>query len=480
MYTEYTWQDWQNTPEMSRPAMVESAIRTYKASKDFADGLTANIYFRGENTEVNKKTVLRAKAVQYKDPATGRVRKKSDTEDVVGNRIPSAFFFRFVTQQNQHLLSNGVTLEDESTKNALGRDFDKQLERLGERSLLHGVAWGFWNGDHMEVIEAVKDAMSGAVALVDEETSEPMVLIQFWQINAERPMYARVFTPDGVVKYRYAKGGMQEIENSRRAYIVKTRTDALGTEIIGQSNYGRLPVIPLYASEERRSELTQAIKSKIDLYDRILSDFGDNLDRANDVYWVLNNFGGTFDEVVELLEQINKIKAVTSITDGSGNSMASAEPHTIAVPYEARKEALDLLERALYQDYMALDMDALTGGSLTNVAIRAATANLELKADRYEWQVRKFVQNLLNLLGKDVDEIRFKRQTIANESEVVADISLMRADIDRRTALKLNPYVDDEEIEAIMRDMDAEEVSGKPSMEELDKMLAAARQVSQE
>ena len=94
--------------------------------------------------------------------------------------------------------------------------------------------------------------------------------------------------------------------------------------------------------------------------------------------------------------------------------------------------------------------------------------------------MRKFVQNLLNLLGKDVDEIRFKRQTIANESEVVADISLMRADIDRRTALKLNPYVDDEEIEAIMRDMDAEEVSGKPSMEELDKMLAAARQVSQE
>ena len=58
--------------------------------------------------------------------------------------------------------------------------------------------------------------------------------------------------------------------------------------------------------------------------------------------------------------------------------------------------------------------------------------------------------------------------------------SIRRADIDRRTALKLNPYVDDEEIEAIMRDMDAEEVSGKPSMEELDKMLAAARQVSQE
>ena len=60
--------------------------------------------------------------------------------------------------------------------------------------------------------------------------------------------------------------------------------------------------------------------------------------------------------------------------------------------------ALNLLERALYNDYMALDMASLTGGSLTNVAIRAAMANLNLKADRYEWQVRHFMQELLTLL----------------------------------------------------------------------------------
>ena len=470
MYTEYTWQDWQNTPESAHPVLIESIIRTYKASGDFRTGLDANIYFRGENSEVNKKTILKAKTMQYKDPATGRMRKKSATEDVVGNRISSAFLFRFVTQQNQHLLSNGVILDDDATKEALGRDFDKQLERLGERSLLHGGAWGFWNGDHIEVIEAVKDALSGAVALVDEETSEPMVLVQFWQIRTDRPMYARVFTLDGVVKYRYQKGGFVEIDGSRRAYIVKTRTDALGTEVIGESNYSRLPVIPLYASEERRSELTQAIKSKIDLYDRILSDFGDNLDRANDVYWVLNNFGGSMDEVAEMLEQISKIKAVANLSDGTGTS-STAEPRTIEVPYAARREALDLLERALYQDYMALDMDALTGGSLTNVAIRAATANLELKADRYEWQCRRFVQAVLTLIGKDVDEIRFKRQEIANESEIVADIAVMRQDIDHRTALTLNPYVNDEEVDTIIANMDAETATGQPSVDALDKML---------
>jgi len=235
----------------------------------------------------------------------------------------------------------------------------------------------------------------------------------------------------------------------KRPYIVTLRSDALGDEVLSTANYQRLPIIPLYANTERHSELTPAIKAKIDAYDNILSDFADNLDRANDVYWVLNNFGGTTDDIAQMLEEIQRIKAVANLSDGSGSS-STAEPHTIEVPYAARQTALDILERALYQDYMALNIDALTGGSLTNVAIRAATANLNLKADRYEWQVFRFVQQLLALLGVTTEEIRFQRQCIANESETVADIAAMRPDIDRRTALKLNPYIQPEEIDMLL------------------------------
>ena len=469
MYTDITYQDWEQIPEHDRPDKMMQIITGYKASKDFHDALTANVYFRGENAEVAAKTILKARAVQYKDDK-GRIRKGTQMKDIAGNRIASSFLFRFITQQNQYLLSNGVILKDKAIKDALGSDFDKELERLGEKALIHGVSWGFWNVDHLEVIEAAKDAHSGAVALLDERTSDPMVLIQFWQLGGNRPLYVRLFTLDGVAEYCKEEDKLQEISQSRRPYIVQTVTDALGTVEVSGSNYTRLPVIPLFASEEKRSELTMAIKSKIDAYDRITSDFADNLDRANDVYWVLNNFGGTMDEVAELLDQINKVKAVANISDGSGGG-STAEPHTIEVPYEARRKALDLLERALYQDYMALDMDALTGSSLTNVAIRAATANLELKADRYEWQVRRFVQDVLTLIGKPSDDIRFKRQTIANETEIVANIASMRQDIDLRTALKLNPYIDDEQIEQIVADVDAESVTGQPSLEDLEKTL---------
>ena len=172
------------------------------------------------------------------------------------------------------------------------------------------------------------------------------------------------------------------IVNPKRGYKQTVLTDAAGSEVVGEENYSFLPVVPMYSNNEKRSELSPAIKEKIDAYDRILSDFSDNLDRANDVYWALNNFGGSIQEALLTQQYINEMKMVLNQTDGSGGG-GTAEPHTIEVPYAARKEALALLRKELYADFMALDMDTLTGGSLTNVAIRAAMANLNLKADRF-------------------------------------------------------------------------------------------------
>ena len=444
MFTDITYQDYLAASD--REALILEAIRRYKASPEFHHALEANCYFRGENSAVGRKTILRARKLEGRD-AAGRRRIRTATEDVVGNRIASAFLYRFVTQQNQFLLSEGVSLPPDC-KAALGAGFDRALEHLGECALLHGCAWGFWNADHVEVIEAAKNAWAGFFPLVDEMTGDARLGVQFWQIAPERPMYVRIFDEEGVMILREDRHGLAFVQE-KEPYRRTLTTDALETAVLEEEGYGKLPLIPLRANKDAASELTPAIKAKIDAYDAILSDFADNLDRANDVYWVLNNFGGTMDDVAELLEQINRVKAVANLSDGSGSG-ATAEPRTIEVPYAARREALSLLERALYQDYMALDMDALTGGSLTNVAIKAAAANLHLKADRYEWQLRQFVQELLSLIGHPTEDIRFNRQTIANESEVVSDICKMRDDIDLRTALRLNPYIQEEEIEALV------------------------------
>ena len=67
MYTDYTYQDWLAASDTDRIAMLEKIVRDYKASDDFKSGLTANEYFRTDNTEVRNKMLMQPRAVEYKD-----------------------------------------------------------------------------------------------------------------------------------------------------------------------------------------------------------------------------------------------------------------------------------------------------------------------------------------------------------------------------------------------------------------------------
>jgi SPP1 family phage portal protein len=460
MFTKITWQDWQNEPDKAKATLA--VIGAYKHSEDFDKAGIAQRYYEAQNDTVSAKVVLRATTSESEQKtADGKTVKKKGTatEAVPGQRIYSDFFRRFTMQQANYLLGNGVELEDDAMKGKLGIGFDTTLAKIGLYSLVHGVCWGYWNVDHVEILRAYTDKNSGFVALLDELTGEPMVGVQFWQIGDDKPLMARVFEPDGVTVYKMRENASDlEVAQEKRAYKRTYARDITGERLVSEENYSALPIVPLYANDKKQTELTLAIRSKIDLYDIVLSDFGNNLEKANDVYWVLNNFGGNFDEVALMLEQIHRLKAIANISDGTSSSTVT--PETFEVPYAARQTALELLERQLYRDYMALDVSELTGGSLTNVAIRASMANLDLKANAYEWQCFDFVQKLLRILGIETETIRFKRQTIANESEIIQNIYTAQGDLDKETRLKLNPMILPEEIDDIIKRGEEESLLG--------------------
>ena len=472
MYINHTFQDWESTPEPRRAKLAFEIVDTYAATREFATANDAELYFIGSNPTIMRRKKLELSGVQkFTDP--GQPPKSVPVQgEIVTAKIPSNFMFRFVTQQNQYLLSNGLKVNDDKSdgqtiKDRLGRGFDKALEQIGEKALLHGVCYGFWNHDHIEMIEAAKGTASGSVALLDEITGAIRVLIQFWRVSDTRPRYVRIFEEDGVSLYA-SDGETVRASETKRPYITRTISDGLGSTVTAvQGN--ALPIVAFYANGYGRSELTDSLRQKIDAYDVILSDFADNLERTNDVYWAISNFGGTADEVIAMLAEINRIKAVYAESPGEG--AASATPHTIEVPYAARQTALEVLEKAMYKDYMALNLDEVTGGSLTNVAIKAAMANLNLKADRYEWQAFAFCQSVLRLIGIETENIAFRRQTISNDSEIIQSIYTARADLTRKKALELNPMIEPDEIEQLLLDADAENITGQPTMQELQATL---------
>lgn len=440
----FTWQEYLRAQD--KEAALLDAVNRYKKSAEFHRALEANAYFAGRNTAVAQKTIVKARKLESTD-ANGRKRVRCAMEDVAGNRIGSNFLFRFICQQNCYLLQNGCIAKPEA-KALLGDDFDRTLLALGEKALLHGTAWGFWNTDRLEVLAMAENRDCGFLPLLDEFTGSMVAGVQFWQLGSGCTAYVRFFEADGFTVYEVSEG-MLKVCHPKRPYRLARRRDALGEAYVDEGAWPALPIIPLHANAAHMSEFTPSIKAKIDAYDRILSDFADNLDRANDIYWVLNNFGGTTDDIISMLTEINRIKAVASISDGSG-AAATAEPHTVEVPHEARRTALALLERALYADYMALNIEGISTGALTNVAIRALYANLDLKSSHYEWEVAAFVSKLLALLGCGERSVRFNRQCLVNEAEIVSAIATMRDDIDREAALRLNPMLESEDVTRIL------------------------------
>lgn len=343
------------------------------------------------------------------------------------------------------MLGNGVTL-DEAIKSKLGAKFDKDLQRAGMQALVDAVNWGFWDVNRLKVFRATEFC-----PLLDEMTSNLKVGIRFFQLDENKPMYIELYELDGITKYKQeSESGKLEVIAQKQAYKVKVFADNVSEIVTDTENYPEIPIFPLWGNELHQSEFTSGFRSLVDAFDAINSDLADGITQIEGVYWVLKNFGG--DKVSELIEEIQELKAVYTDRSDSG-----AEPSVIEVPHQTKQVALELLEKQMYDDYMALDIKALTGGSLTNVAINVAKTDFDLKCDIFEWQCADFVENILRLIGVTDPVIEFKRRSITNDTEKIQNIYTYRDDIDHETALRLNPEIPDEMVEEILQRFEEEQ-----------------------
>lgn len=461
MFIKYTYQDWINTPITEHPELLEKIISAYKASDDFRAAAIADGYYSGEKTAIDEKVIMKPQQVVCTD-ADGSTKKSVSFKQVVGNRISTDFFRRSIVERTHYSLANGIVIDGNPSEKLLGIGADHAISDACQNAQVDGCCWLYWNHDHIEVIPAYDDALSGFVALVDERTSQPMVGIRFWQLDKDRPMWVQLYELDGMTEYSKPKDAEHLQEYApKQAYSRTGYRDAAGDVVTATSNYPVLPIVPLYANSLHRSSLTKAIKRKLDAYDVIVSDFGDNLEQANQIYWVLNNFGGGLSEVADMLQKIQELRVIANIGDGTGGSSVDAK--SFDVPHAARNLALSLLDAAMHDDAMIVNRKEINGGSLTNVAIESAYTKMDLGADELEWEVFAAVQQLLALIGKPSEEITFKRAKLYNAVETIQSIYLMRSDIDQRTALTLNPLIATDEVEAIIK-ATAEEAAAKREM----------------
>lgn len=442
----FTYEDLKELPESNdtkKIAFILAAINDYKSSQMYKDAIIANDYFQRKNTTISNYQKLLYKLSGEAVPDNYSANYK----------FHNAFFQIFVMQENSYLLGNGVTFNQDGTKDRLGGDrFDNILMRLGEAALWGGVSYGFYNLDHVETFKATE-----FVPLIGEEDGALHAGVRWWQIASNKPLRATLYEEDGYTDYIWRLNSRGETEEGqilhpKRKYINVVGTSVVdGDEILDGKNYPSFPIVPLWANESHQSELT-GLREKIDGYDLIQSGFANDLDEASFFYWTINNAGGMDDvDLKEFLERMKTVKAAV-VSDE-----AKAEAHTMDVPYQARQTALADIRDSLFRDAMALDTDKISAGSITATAIQAAYENLDLKCDRFEMCVSDFIDGLLKLLGIE-DSPTFKRTKVTNMQEETQMVLAAGQYLDDETILKHLPFLSPDEIDGVLERKDLEEM----------------------
>ena len=425
-----------NQDEGRRKKFVFAVIDEHKASALYKTASVAEKYYARKNVTIMafQKMLYNMQGQQVPDMWSANY------------KLRTHFFRRFVTQQVQYVLSNGVTFQKKDTKDKLGKKFDTQMQKAAKKACVDHVSFLFWNHDHVEVFcFADTPTDPGFAPLYDADTGLLRAGVRYWH-PGDDVTRATLYEEDGYTEYKKEKDKISIVAEKRSYKKIITSSKADGVSGERNENYSAFPIVPLYANDLHESEL-EGHRESIDCYDYIKSGLANDIDDTSGFYWVLKNSGGMDDvDLARFIERMHTVRGAV-LEDGQ-----DATANTMDIPTEARTKMLELLEQDLYKDFQIVNVDALSASAKTATEIRAAYQPMDDKCGDFEYFLIDAIQNVLTLAGID-DEPSFKYNRIANQTEETNMVMSASAVLGDELTLKKLPFLTPEEVEDRLRDM---------------------------
>ena len=430
-----TYQDWlavADKDEKTRMQFIRQLITEHKASDKYKQARDGEAYYAGQNVTIKR----------YQKFIYNKFGQAVPDLISANHKMATRFFYRSVMQANTVLLGNGITWDNGEGAKALGSDFDRKVMKAGRIAQVEGESFGFFNNGKIEIY-----GYTEFVPLYDEEDGFLKAGARFWQIDSNKPLRVTMMELDGYTEYQYDKDHTDGfVKQEKRAYItVKYVSEELGEEIGEFRNYPTFPVVPCWANEFKKSELLP-IRSTIDAFDLISCKFANDVSDAALIYWAITNAGGMDDaSLAEFLDKMRKLHVAN--TDGDQQVQAN----TVDVPHESMETILDRLEKQLYKDSMALDVDQIASGAVTATQIEAAYEPLNEKLDGYEAEITDFIYRLLKVAGVE-DKPTYTRSIMVNQTEVINSVmnSAMVLDEDYMTEKIMTVLGDKDKVQDVL------------------------------
>ena len=356
-------------------------------------------------------------------------------------KIAHPFFTELVDQCIQYMFSkydfvkSDIPELQEELDKYFGAEFINELVDTGTDAKAKGFGYmyaykssngrtKFLSADSMNVIE-----------VRETETDDNCKYVIYWYVervgkNHEPITRIQVWDKDYVYYYVQDGEGTVVIDNSvernPRPHIIYEKKGA---------EYGAsLGYIPFFKLKNNRYEKSDVftVKELIDDYDLMACGLSNNIQDFDFPIYAVSGFQG--DNLDELIQNF-KTKKMIGLGEG-GN----VDVKTVDIPYQARLSKLQLDETNIYRFGMGFNSAQLGDGNITNVVIKSRYALLDLKCNKFEKQLRAFMNQLVQVALDEINSrgeetayslkdvyYEFDREVITNASDN-AQIKKVEAD----------------------------------------------------
>lgn len=453
--------------------MAEALIRAWRGSPQRKDMIAAGEYYKGDNSEITKKTR------SYVD-ANGDIQINDTLSNV---RIQSAFLRTNVQQKVNYALGKpmvvsvdtaGADISEETVKayTKLWQDFlnDNQdtYKKTATNAIAKGIGWQYvtiadgeleitdidpeeiypdWaDKNHKELLQAVRD----------------YVVIEYTAGNAPVEVrHVEFYDTDGITPF-LDTGEAALMENGERIPYM-TIVDGEEEVAIGWEN---VPLIALKGTDDEVPMLN-IIKGTIDTFDKIISKSSDSILDDTDPVMALKGYDAD-EETLRIARAQMKSNKIVGLGD-----KGEAEYLSVDINVDAVHKHLELLKKLIqYFGQMVDVQDVQFGTNLSKVAIQCLYSNLDVYINGLETEFGAYIKRLKPFFdvvaqykgvgtaeqwAKSRVTVTFNRDMLINLTEdIQSTVQLASTGVSQQTIDEFNPVVQSHEIEEERRQAEQE------------------------
>lgn len=412
--------------------------------------IISNDYFRREKIIKDKQYYNNENIIKK----TGIVPdNNNDPLRTADNRLSHNFHQLLVDEKASYMFTYPVLFDvdnnielNKKIKEVLGDDFESISLNLCIESSNTGVSWlHYWESDKTFQYDIVKT--EEIIPVYSESLKKELIgIYRYYEICSDSKIKTIIeyWTNNNFIKYTLigSIGSSLKFESSEEV----------------EHSFETVPFIAFYNNRQHLSDLYK-YKDQIDLYDKVMSGFANDLEDIQQVIYILENYGGA--DLKEFTRDLKRYKTIQT-ESGSGGTGGGVKTLQIEIPVEARNILLEILKKQIYESGQGLQQDSENFGNASGVALKFFYRKLELKSGFTEIEFKKGFSMLIRAILKYIkanDKVNitqtYTRNMISNdvENSEIAKNSL--GIIPKKLILRNHPWVDDpEEAEKLLLEED--------------------------